>query len=403
MGVKTARRLVILILTILVVSLSTFLIQRYQVSRMNRSVLARAARAEKDSNFDEAARLYQEHLEVAPDDQDIQLKYADILLKGVKNISRQDQAARLYDQLRIRSPGRADIRRRLAELNVERGHYGQARPHLEILLKSEPTDGQLHFLLGRCLEELDDAARAEASYKAAIDNGAPQRLEAYQRRASLLRSRLNKPAEADRLIEEMVSSDPGNSRIYLERARYHRRFAKTHEEMKAVTDDLQRVLKQSPKEPDVYIELATVAQAMGNTQEARQVLEAGLKAVPSASSLHEALAMVEFRSGSIDTAITRLRDGLQLLPDEASLHWTLANILAERGDTAELRTQIDELRKLNYWPILLEFLEAYQLANFERVAKGPPDPDQAPSTTGLRARLEVSAQQPSGPLLWPPG
>ena len=55
MGVKTVRRLVILILTILVVSLSIFLIQRYQVSRMNRSVLARAARAEKDSKFDEAA------------------------------------------------------------------------------------------------------------------------------------------------------------------------------------------------------------------------------------------------------------------------------------------------------------------------------------------------------------
>ena len=80
-------------------------------------------------------------------------------------------------------------------------------------------------------------------------------------------------------------------------ARYRRRFAKTLDDLKAVTDDLQRVLKQSPKEPEVYIELATVAQAMGNTQEARQVLETGLKAVPRDPSLHEALAMVEFRSG----------------------------------------------------------------------------------------------------------
>ena len=30
---------------------------------------------------------------------------------------------------------------------------------------------------------------------------------------------------------------------------------------------------------------------------------------------------------------------------------------------AELRTQIDELRRLNYWPILVEFLEAYQQVN----------------------------------------
>ena len=363
MGAKTVRRLVILIVTILVVSLSIFLIQRYQVSRMDRSVLARAAQAEKNGNLEEAARLYQEHLEVAPDDQDAQLKYADVLLKGVKNVSRQDQAAQLYDWLLVRSPGRADIRRRLAELSVERGRYSQARPYLDILLKTEPTDGKLHFLLGRCLEESGDAAKAEASYQAAIANGAPQRLEAYQRRASLLRSQLNRPEEADRVIEDMVRSDPSNSQVYLEHGRYRRRFAKTLDEMKAVTDDLQRVLKQSAKEPEVYIELAIMAQAIGNTQEARQVLETGLKAVPGDPSLHENLAMVEYRSGSIDTAIARLRQSLQLLPDEASLHWTLANILAEKGDAAELRTQIDELRRLNYWPVLVEFLEAYQQAN----------------------------------------
>ena len=105
----------------------------------------------------------------------------------------------------------------------------------------------------------------------------PQRLEAYQRRASLLRVQLNKPEEADQVIEEMVHSDPGNSRVYLERGRYRRRFAKTPDDLKAVTDDLQRVLKQSANEPEVYVELATVAQASGNTQEARQVLETGLK------------------------------------------------------------------------------------------------------------------------------
>ena len=127
MGAKTVRRLVILILTILVAGLSIYFIQRYQVSRMNRSVLARAEQAEKAGKFEEAARLYQEHLEVIPDDPDVQLKYADVLLKGAKNLGRQDQAAQLYDQLVARFPGRSDIRRRLAELSVERGRYPEAR------------------------------------------------------------------------------------------------------------------------------------------------------------------------------------------------------------------------------------------------------------------------------------
>jgi tetratricopeptide (TPR) repeat protein len=363
MGAKTVRRLAILIVAVLVVSLSIVLIQRYQVSRMNRSVLARAAQAEKDGNFEEAVRLYQEHLEVVPEDQEAQLKLADNLLKGPKNFSRQDQAARIYDQLRGRFPGRADIRRRLAELHVEMRRYNDARPHLDILLQTEPNDGTLHFLLGRCLEASGDATKAEASYQAAIANGVPQRLEAYQRRASLLRSQLNKPEEADRVIEEMVHSDPGNPRVYLERGRYRRSFAKTLDDMKAVTDDLQQVLKQSAQEPEGYVELATLAQATGNIQEARRVLETGLKAMPRDHSLHEALATVEYRSGLVDTAIARLRESLQLLPDDASLHWFLANILAEKEDTAELRTQIDELRRLDYFPDLVDFLEAYQQAN----------------------------------------
>ena len=43
MGTKTVRRLVILILTILVAGLSLYFGERYQVSRMDRSVLARGA------------------------------------------------------------------------------------------------------------------------------------------------------------------------------------------------------------------------------------------------------------------------------------------------------------------------------------------------------------------------
>jgi tetratricopeptide (TPR) repeat protein len=148
------------------------------------SVGTRAAAQAEEGEFERRDKT--EHLE-SPRHQDAQLKYADVLLKGVKNVSRQDQATKIYDNLLSRSPGRADIRRRLAELNVEMGRYGPARPNLDYLLKAEPTDGKLHFLLGRCLEALDDAAKAEASYQAAIANGAPQRFEAYQRRASLLK------------------------------------------------------------------------------------------------------------------------------------------------------------------------------------------------------------------------
>ena len=232
----------------------------------------------------------------------------------------------------------------------------------------------------------------------------PQRLEAYQRRASLLRGQLNRPAEADRLIEEMVSSDPNNPQVYLERARYRRGFAKTADDVKAVNSDLQRVLKQSGNEPDVYLELARVAEATGNIREALRILETGLKAVPEAPSLHEALAMLERRFGSIDKAIARLRQSVQLLPNEASLRLTLADLLAERGDVVELRSQIDELRKLNYSATSHRIPRSQSARQFKRLAEGPSGARQAPDPLRCRVALpEVSAQRPPGQVLCPPG
>lgn len=364
MGAKTVKRLAILVTTILVAGLSIFFIQRYQVEKMDRSVLAQAARAEKDGNFEEAARFYQEHLEVAPDDQEAKLKYADVLLKGPKNPARQEQAAQLYDQYVTRFPADNNARRRLAELNAEMDRYNVARPHLELLLKSEPKDGALHFLLGRCQEVMDDPSGAAKSYGDAIKYDAPQRPEADSRLAILL-SRLNKAKDADDVIKKMVEDHPENYQVYLERGRYHRLFGRTPADRESAKKDFEGALKKNPNDPKVYTELAALARSSENYEEARRVIEAGLKVLPNEPTLHLELAMVEM-SGSIDKAIMSLRRSLELLPDQPLLRLTLARLLAQRGetrDTSELLTQIGELKRLNLSPISIGLLEARNLIN----------------------------------------
>jgi predicted Zn-dependent protease len=332
---------------------------------MDRSVLARAAQAEREGRFDEAADLYQEHLELNPGDQDTKVKYADVLLKEKSDVRRQDQAIELYIQLLTRYPARKDIRRRLSEVAMDRSRYDLARPNLEVLLRTEGDDGSLHFLLGECQERDAEFVQAVKSYRSAVDHGARERVEAYRRQADLLRSQLNRPDEADSVIDAMVRSDPENYRVYLERGRYHRRFIKTQSEIESVRKDFQRALSQHSGEPEIYVELAELAAVSGRFEEAHQVLDAGLKAVPKESSikLHEALALLEARTGSLDKAIERLRQSVQELPDQPSLHWDLATFLADRGDTAELAAEIEELKKLKYPPLAIEFLEAYHRAN----------------------------------------
>src|SRR5436305_74564 len=80
-------------------------------------------------------------------------------------------------------------------------------------------------------------------YQAAIEHKAPERLEAYQRRAVLLRSAaLGRPAEADQVIEAMVRSDPGDYQVYLGRGRYRRRFG-----LPGAKEDFQEALRRQPK------------------------------------------------------------------------------------------------------------------------------------------------------------
>ncbi len=86
------------------------------------------------------------------------------------------------------------------------------------------------FLMGRCCEASRSAAikpedrRAEAVkwYRDAIENHTPEPIEAYKRLATLLRGQLKQPAEADKVIDEMVRSAPKNYLVYLVRGRYLR-------------------------------------------------------------------------------------------------------------------------------------------------------------------------------------
>ncbi len=363
MEAKTLRRLAILVATLVALGALIYFGQQYQVERMDRSVLSRAASSEKEGNFAQAAAYYQEHLEVVPDDQDAKQKLADVLLKGNKNSAHQDQAIQLYTEIITRRPAAKDVRRRLAEALVDKGRYNDARLHLELLLKSEPDDGTLRFLLGRCQEAMNDDSLAAKSYRAAIKTSVPERVEACQRLATVLRGQLNKKEEADQVIDEMVRSEPENYRVYLERGRYHRRFAETPQELKAAKDDFERVLAQAPDDPKVYVELAGIAQRARNFEEGRRILQTGLKATPRDPSLHQERAILEARAGSLEKAIASVRQSLEVLPDQAELHATLGNLLAEHGDTSALLFQIEVLKRASFSTTFISFLEARYLIN----------------------------------------
>ena len=336
MGSKTVARLLILIVVVGLMGAGGYFLWLTRVGMMAQGVVARADRAVEQGDFVKAVDLYSQHLAVMRDDVEVRLKLADASLKIDRSQKRLQDALAIYEGILNQYPGRADVRRRAAETAVEMGMYEKARGYLKSLLESAPDDGHLEYLMARCDEQDGEFVRAADYYSGAIKHEAPERLEASQGLAILLRDKLGQREEADRVIDAMVESAPGDYRAYLGRGLYRERDRAKGGPSGG--DDLRKAQELAPDRPEVYLELARAVEREKGLDAAREVLDKGLAAAPKAIELYLALANLEQRAGRVDRAADALELGLKALPDEINLRGQLALLLANRGDTGRLLT-----------------------------------------------------------------
>jgi tetratricopeptide (TPR) repeat protein len=399
---KTVKRLAILIVVFAFIGGGAYSLWRFQVGKMAQGVVEQAEKAMEEKRYAAALDLYQQHLLVVPDDQAVQLKYANVLLELQPTPKNQQTAMAIYNEILRRDPGREDVRRRAAELavNMSGGMFEAARGHLAILLKSANEDGHLEYLMGRCYEEDKDKDPDAAAnyYRAAIEHRTPERIEASQRLAALIREneKLGKPEDADQVIDDMVKADPGNYRVYLERGHYRHRF-----NLEGAAADFQRSLKlardQAEKSPELardqaetYVELARLAERGTVPVEvrrildehrpftfllpaaidvAREILDRGLEEAPRSAALYQARAELERKAGQFDRMVELVERGVKVMPDQPVLRWQLAMMLAAHGDTGKLLLHIEELKNLEVNKVFTDYLTAHYCVNnkeFER-------------------------------------
>jgi tetratricopeptide (TPR) repeat protein len=377
MKAKTLIRLAILIAVLGVVGGASFYTQQVRVAKTASVELKKADDAEEEGNFTRAEELYRLHLKVFPDDVDVQLKYANAILKGDGSLKRNEQAFQIYQNVLRRSPSRDDVRRRLMELKIDSKHFVSRGPQdegadadLKILLgrKDRERDGDLWFWSGRCQEEGNNPKEAVSSYQKAIEYKATKRIEAYERCASLLRDKLDQPAEADRLIKSMVEDDRENYQVYLERGRY--RFSQAakikdpslrQSLLSDAKSDFQEARKRAEGKDEPYLELAKLAQSESRIDEAKQILEEGLSAIPTSELLYEQLANLLLRDHKHKEAIETLERGLTKLKsttEQTRLRYILAELLVLQENTGELLLQIKEFDKAGFPPILVQYFTA---------------------------------------------
>lgn len=255
MKATTAKRLAILIAVLSLVGGTGVIAERFQEKRLAGDRIKEAELAVDKQDFVKAETIYLEYLQHFPTDLEIQIKYANTLLKASKSLMALSEAYQIYTNILTRASGREDVRRLLMQLKIDTGRYVSsggrddgADVDLMILLKSSSlnpklsspkdedqfrnllssSDGYLQFLLGQCYERAGDdpktLRKAKEMYEAAIKHtkgssglGAAQQIEAGERLATLLRDQFKDSEKANEVIDGLVKSSPQNYRAYLSR------------------------------------------------------------------------------------------------------------------------------------------------------------------------------------------
>ena len=381
MNTTTVTRLAILIAALGLLGGSGFIAHKLQVDRLGQRELKEAKSAVEKGEFAKAEMRYRDYLQVFPKELEIQVAHADTLLKVSKSLVAQSEALQTYNNVLKQSPGRLDIRRKLMLLKIDaerfvssRGQADGADVDLEILLEPsgpKSPDGELQFLMGRCYEQKNEKEKdptaltnAVSMYRKAIENNAPQRIEAGERCATLLRDKLHQPEEAEKVINSLVKKPPDEDyRGYLARGRWLATAPRNQSQKSLAPDaqkDFEKARQLAPSEPEVYLQLAQAAMNRSKLgyNEARTILEDGLKKASSSVAIYEALANIELRTGHVDKAIEDLELALKSEPDRSSLRFHLTDLLAKRGDTGKLLKQIEELKNRGHSQVLINYFNA---------------------------------------------
>jgi Tfp pilus assembly protein PilF len=334
------RALLILLLVLVLMGGSTYLLHGFQIQR-NASGLLEQAGLTEEGNKEQTVNYLKQYLGLVPGDIDAKARLGMLM---AKNKAELRGAFEILEQVLIQKQDRADVRREVARIAPLLGRYRECKEHLDVLLKSsaEP-DAELLHLSALCEVGLREYEKAEGSYRQAILK-APRQTDIVFELAFLLRARLDKPAKADEVVEDLVLRDGRSAQTRLEVARYYYRFRQPEKAWKHLRFALDE-LRQPTEE--VLLLAAEVALGRGEVEAARELFQEGRQRFPKNVHMSRGLAQVEIRTGNSSKALAILEPNLRELPKDPVELWSLASLLIDAHAVDQARTVIKQLDRTN--------------------------------------------------------
>jgi cellulose synthase operon protein C len=307
---------------------------KIQRRRSVEALLVQARAAHEAGDIAKADGLYAHYLGFRGDDAATAADYGLMLARAADSPGSQAKALAVLAQAVRHDPTRSDARGEIVRIAMNRTvqRYDQALGQLEALMAAKPDDGGLESQAAQCLEAERKYPEAVAMYTKAIVH-APNLVDAYARLAVLLRTRLAKPAEADRVMDQLVERNPDSFRAHLERGRQRLQSG-----LDGAERDIARALDLAHDDVDVLATAADLALSKGNVERAREMAGRCLKARADEPRYHDLAYRIEARAGRPVEAEAALRKGIETAHDPEGrlrLLMNLAGLLITLGNYPE--------------------------------------------------------------------
>ncbi len=329
-----------------------------------------------------AIQYLNRYLSLSGDDIEALDLKAKVLADSARNAEEALDAMPIHNQVLGRDPDnpkRQETRRRLVELNLKVGGRERAAEGLaRELIQRGANDARAHCLLAMALE-----AGAGDSDKTALQNAAaefeaalkiePDDVGVAERLAILERDKLNNPAKAVQVLDDLVKASAKTpakkGTAHLARARY---FASAGNLDKA-SAEVDLALAADPNNLEVRLTAADAANQRGDTATARKHLAAIPESARSELRIKLLAGMIELNERRPDAAIESWRSGLvQTGGSNTDLTWRLAQVLLEMGRTQEAEPLIAQYRRLaggEEPDFFYRYLSAYSLLKRDRASE----------------------------------
>jgi predicted Zn-dependent protease len=330
------------------------LFHQYQMRKNAEKLELAYKHAEEVGRYDRTMMFLERYLTYMPENTDALAKYS--LLQGefAATDPERERAMLSMEHTLRRDSKQQKVRRKLAWMALELNRYLDARAHADKLLdETGKTDAEAWYIVGRHEESEGRYDKARAAYEKA-EARAPKDTRIYHQLASLLRTKVNDPAAADKVMDAMVAADSRAFEVYFVRSLYRRQFKQPGD-----AQDARRAVELAPGTPLVLLLAANYAKDERDWTRARKLLDRALKEDPRDARLYRASADVETAAGRPETAERVLLRGREALPDDENLKWLLANRQIDLGKLKEAKRWIEELRNSGYTPELVKLLDAW--------------------------------------------